>query len=675
MLLAGATVLPSIVFFAVHVVVHYRTDYENAVAATQATSSALSGLLDKELSSALAMLSTLATSRALAAGDLAAFHADAVAAARNHSAGWAIALADASGRVLLNTDRPFGPSVEARSDLSYMREALASGRPTISGVFVSRTIGKPAIAAYLPVLRDGKPVQVLAARLTLDNIEAMLRAQLLPEGAIAAAIDAQGTVVGRNLRHDEVAGKPANPAFVAAVRVAPEGHIELVSREGVPIVAVWTRSPLTGWTASISLPRARLTQPLVRDMTWLASTGLLALVLGLLAAALLARRIERPLARLAGDAALLDRGGEPERPESGIAEVDAVGAALAVAAQRRRRRDAERDAFEARQRLLLAELDHRVKNTLAGIQAIARQSLPAGAPRDAFIGRVQALAGAHAILSTAQWQGASLTRLVRAAVDAYGEGSDRIVVAGPEVVLSPKAAQAITLVLHELATNAAKYGALSTDAGRLTVEWQVPEDAERRLTLRWRERGGPPVQPPGRLGFGSRLITHTVRHDLDGTAVLRYPPDGLECDIAVPLGGFERRRPAAAAAARPAAASGEGEAGRRILVVEDSAWLAAELAALLGDAGYRVVGPAATLDEALALAERERLDGAVLDVNLDGTMVFPAAALLRRRAVPFVFLTGYGDSFAWPADFAEVPRLSKPLQPEPLLAALARAAA
>ncbi|MFO1057440.1 MAG: HWE histidine kinase domain-containing protein [Dongiaceae bacterium] len=674
MLLVAATVLPPIVFFAARIALDYRTDYDAAVGATQATSKALAGLLDRELSSALGMLSTLAASRALAGGDLAAFHDEAVAAARNHSPGWAIGLGDATGRLVLHTDRPFGASFEPRADLPYMKEVLASGRSMISGLFQSSILGQPVVAAYVPVLRDGKPVQVLAARLTLDNIAAILREQALPEGGIAAVIDAQGTIVGRNLRQAEVAGKPANPTFVAAVRAAPEGHIELVSREGVPIVVVWNRSPVSGWTASISMPKAQLTAPLIRDMVLLASTGLLALGLGLLAAVLLARRIERPLTRLAAAAALLDRGGQPEAPASGIAEVDGVGAALAGAAQRLRRRDAERDAFESRQRLLLAELDHRVKNTLAGIQAIARQSLPAGEPREAFIGRVQALAGAHAILGQAQWHGAALARLVGAAVDAYAEGPGRIAVAGPELVLGPKAAQALTLVLHELATNAAKYGALSTATGRLEVGWQVQEGAGRRLTLRWRERGGPPVRPPTRHGFGSRLITHTVRHDLEGAAELRYPAEGLECDIAVPLDGFERGRPADPAAVM-APAPARPEAGRRILVVEDSAWLAAELAALLGDAGYRVVGPVATLEEALAIAEREPLDGAVLDVNLDGKTVFPAAALLRRRGVPFVFLTGYGTSFPWPPEFAGVPRLSKPLQPAPLLAALSRAAA
>jgi two-component sensor histidine kinase len=675
-LLALVTILPPMAFGAMLIALDYRSDYEDAVARTQATSRVLSNLLDQELSSAIAALNTLAATRALRDGDLASFYEEAVAAARQHPEGFAIGLADSEGHTLLHTTRPFGAAFGPRSDLAYIRQVVDSGKPMISDVVVSSITRQPVVAAYIPVPRPGGPPYVLGARLTVDNLLAVLRQPHLPEGALAAAMDGSGTIVARTLRNAEVAGKKANPAFIAGVSRGLDGHLELTSREGVPILSVWARSPLTGWTASISLPRAQLTGPVVRDMLTLATGGLVALVLGLLGAALLARRIEGPLARLAADAAALDGGAMAGWSPAGIVEVDGAGAALAGAAQRLRRRDAERDAFEARQRLLLAELDHRVKNTLAGIQAIARQSLPAGAPKESFIGRVQALAGAHGILAQAQWHGASMARLVSAAVGPYCDEPDRLAMAGPDLVLSPKAAQAMTLVLHELATNAAKYGALSTSEGRLEIAWQVAGDGKRRLRLGWRESGGPPVEPPGRAGFGTRLITQTVAHDLDGKAELHYRPEGLRCDIDLPLAGIERSGPGGAAADRGPIAAGPGRiAGRRILVVEDSALLAAELAALLGEAGCQVVGPAATLSEALALAGREALDGAILDVDLDGQAVFPAAELLRRRAVPLVFVTGYGGSYAWPAAFAGAPRLPKPVQPEPLLAALASAAA
>jgi two-component sensor histidine kinase len=673
MLLVTATLLPPVIFGGGLILFHGRTDYDDAIGETQADSHALASVLDKELSSTLSVLDTLGASRTLRAGDLAAFYDEAVAVARQHPEGFAIALTDAAGNLLLHTGRPYAAPLALRSDQHYAEEALHTGRPVISDLFVSAIIGQPVVVAYVPVLREGGPSFVLSARLTLGNIVDILRQQPLAEEAVAWIMDGRGTIVARSLRNEEVAGRPADPALVAAARRAPQGHVELTSQEGVPIVAVWTRSPLTGWTASVSIPRAQLAAPLVSGMVALAIAGLLALMAGLLAAGLLARRIQRPLARLASDAALLDQGAEPGKPSTGINEIDGVGAALAAAAHRLRGRDAERDAFESRQRLLMAELDHRVKNTLAAIQAIARQSLPAGEPRDAFIGRVQALAAAHAILGEAQWQGASIARLVRAAVEAYADEADRLSLEGPELMLKPKAAQSINLVLHELATNAAKYGSLSTAAGRLEVAWQVREGEGRRLALAWRESGGPPVGPPSRQGFGSRLITHAVMHDLDGAAELRYPPEGLACDIEFPLAGLERVEPASPRG-KPAAEADDGRAtGRRILVAEDSAWLATELSSMLADAGFRVIGPAATLARALELAGREPLDGAVLDVNLDGQPVFPAAELLRRRAIPFVFLSGYGESYPWPPQFAGVPRLSKPLQPGPLLAALASA--
>lgn len=201
----------------------------------------------------------------------------------------------------------------------------------------------------------------------------------------------------------------------------------------------------------------------------------------------------------------------------------------------------ERHIAEERQALLTREVDHRAKNILAVVQAALRLT-----PKDdlesyahAIEGRVAALARAHTILAAGKWQPAALRELIEAELAAFQpcvvSGEHRVVIDGPALALLPGAVQALSMVLHELATNAAKYGALSTAAGRVLVCWRVDREAG-RLRLGWQERGGPRVtQPPTRRGFGSRVITTTVESQLGGTLDRIWSEDGLHCEIAVPL--------------------------------------------------------------------------------------------------------------------------------------------
>lgn len=199
----------------------------------------------------------------------------------------------------------------------------------------------------------------------------------------------------------------------------------------------------------------------------------------------------------------------------------------------------QRKQADARQRLLVNELNHRVKNALATVQAIAMQSLRgdevAPAARERFMDRLMALARANDVLIAESWEGASLQAVVAQVTTPYGSGAEeeRFEISGPPVHLSPNTATAMTLALHELATNAAKYGALSRPEGRVELNWQV-EAGTFRLT--WRERGGPPVRKPTRTGFGSRLIQRGLTAELKGEVAMEYAPEGLACTITAPLG-------------------------------------------------------------------------------------------------------------------------------------------
>jgi PAS domain S-box-containing protein len=198
----------------------------------------------------------------------------------------------------------------------------------------------------------------------------------------------------------------------------------------------------------------------------------------------------------------------------------------------------ERILAQQQQRLLLDELNHRVKNTLANVQAIAAQTLRAApdpaAFRHAFEARLMALSATHDLLTASTWTGASLTDVLLLELKPHGAGRYRL--EGPAVTLTSQETLTFGLVFHELATNAAKYGALSNPDGCVEVRWSVKRDGQPRLHLEWREHGGPAIsQAPERTGFGSRLIERSIRADLDGKAQIEWAAQGLVCRIDIRL--------------------------------------------------------------------------------------------------------------------------------------------
>jgi two-component sensor histidine kinase len=173
-------------------------------------------------------------------------------------------------------------------------------------------------------------------------------------------------------------------------------------------------------------------------------------------------------------------------------------------------------------------------NTLATVQSIAAQTLRGNdvpqRVRDAFEARLIALANAHNILTQENWEGAAIADIVRLALVPHAQ-PERFAFEGPPLRLSPRKALALTMGLHELATNAIKYGALSNSTGNIAVKWTVEESTPRKLNLKWMESGGPPVGPPGRKGFGSRLIERSLAHDFNGNAQIDFRAEGVICTI------------------------------------------------------------------------------------------------------------------------------------------------
>jgi PAS domain S-box-containing protein len=196
----------------------------------------------------------------------------------------------------------------------------------------------------------------------------------------------------------------------------------------------------------------------------------------------------------------------------------------------------ERRRAQEHQLLLINELNHRVKNTLSIVQAIAQQSLrdESISPRlrDAFEGRLTALSAAHSLLTSEKWQAASLKRLVADAISAVRGADDRVTITGPDLMLQPKTAVSLAMAIHELSTNAVKYGSLSVPTGHVSVGWETDEG---RLRLTWTEAGGPPVSRPARRGFGTRMIERALATELGGEVVIDFLPSGICCRLDAPL--------------------------------------------------------------------------------------------------------------------------------------------
>lgn len=196
----------------------------------------------------------------------------------------------------------------------------------------------------------------------------------------------------------------------------------------------------------------------------------------------------------------------------------------------------ERKRSEERQSLLLNELNHRVKNTLAIIQSIAHQTFSDKERRHVFEERLSALSSIHDLLTNERWEAADVCSLIAQATAPYAGPGDRFLVSGPALLVPPRVAVALSLALHELCTNATKYGALSVPDGRVGIEWRLSEGAAgRHLILDWREHGGPAVQAPGTRGFGSRLIERGLAADLEGSALLDFRAEGVHCRIEAKL--------------------------------------------------------------------------------------------------------------------------------------------
>lgn len=325
---------------------------------------------------------------------------------------------------------------------------------------------------------------------------------------------------------------------------------------------------------------------------------------------------------------------------------------------------AERQQAGARQELLIAELNHRVRNILGLIRGLIRQSQPSGGDVSDFVkvvdGRIHALARAHNQITDDHWGPAPLQALIDAESAAFIDGhQERIVTNGEAVFLNPQAYTTMALVLHELVTNSNKYGSLSVDTGRVSLDWSRTPVGD--LMIEWREIGGPPVSPPTRKGFGTTIIDRSVPYDLGGSSTIEYDPEGVRASFRIPARHLSEPRvaPGGATIKYPRPAVGHPQAvpeqllaGFDVLLVEDSLIIALDAEDIVNRLGAASATTSATVEGALEYLETQRPAVAMLDINLGDRTSYPIADRLHELNVPFLFATGYGEQ----ADLPEIHR-------------------
>jgi len=319
---------------------------------------------------------------------------------------------------------------------------------------------------------------------------------------------------------------------------------------------------------------------------------------------------------------------------------------------------------QRQQELMIAELNHRVKNILALIRSLSRQAKASSASLESYAQaleqRIAALAAAHDLAVSNTMQGVSLRNILETELKPYlTDDSTQVILAGPVTGLRADVAPMIALVMHEVVTNAAKYGALSTDEGVVRAHWTVSADG---LSFLWREIGGPRVAPPTRRGFGRSLIEQAIPYEFDGTVSLDYAPGGLVMSFTMPdntLVDMDEET-----STKIVGHIGEITRvanGRTALVVEDNIVLAMDMVDSLSRLGAETIDTSATVSEALRFIRRKQYDFALLDMNLRGKVSFDVAEALLARGIPFLFVTGYGATTPLPDSLNTVRILTKPL--------------
>ena len=391
---------------------------------------------------------------------------------------------------------------------------------------------------------EGAPLGVAVAYLDLDWLQAQLAEHSVAERNSLAVADRTGVVLARVPDPEQFVGTTFAPENRWLLTAPKPGTTEVTSRDGIRRVLGFF--PASTNASGLYVSAGASVVDGFATMRWIAIIAAIVVLGGVAIAMLLAFYtarvyIAKPVLTLIHTVSAWRKGDSSARTGMNDADGEICGAGQTLDAfmdELIANREA-RSKSEEERALLRDELEHRVKNLLATVQAIARQTFPkAGneAAMEAFSRRLFAIGEANKLLKQTNWQSTSLHAVAQTSVAPFtGSDGSRVRISGPQVIVRGNVALAISMALHELCTNAVKYGALSNNSGMVSIEWAFIEDASSdRFALLWKESGGPPVVPPEQSGFGSRIIKQALASQIGGTVEIFHEPSGIVCQVVAP---------------------------------------------------------------------------------------------------------------------------------------------
>jgi two-component sensor histidine kinase len=479
-LLVAGTTLPLIVFAAGIVFNNYQQERRNASQRVLETVRSIRLVLDAEMQRMTGALQVLALTGPLRNGDFEAFRPIAEGFLDQYRDGGVVLVADRAGHQLFSSVTSDTAHLPLRNNREIVERVFSTKRLQYSNLFVGAVKRQPIVTVEVPVLREGEVVYDISFSPPVEIFQGIINRQRPGEDWTISIFDGDGINFARAPNPQETIAKRASASLYAEMFRSNEATLQAVSLEGVPLITSFARSSVTGWIVAAGIAESSLVGPLWRKLAITSVIGGILLLTGLAFAVRMATTIARG---------------------------------------------------ETLHNLLIEELNHRVKNTLAILQAIAVQTFQSASKseRETFEGRLGALAEAHNLLSEEKWRGSGLEDVVGRALQPFVPNNpERVRMSGPPVPLPPRAAVIISMIVHEIATNAAKYGALSNETGTVRLDWEMIVDNGRsKLRWIWAESGGPPVSAPVKRGFGSRLIERSARDQLGGEATVDFLPRGV----------------------------------------------------------------------------------------------------------------------------------------------------
>jgi two-component sensor histidine kinase len=480
--------LPLIIFATGVVFNNYEKDRQEATKRVLETARGIRFTLDAEMRRMTGGLQVLALTNALRSGDFTNFGDMASGFLDQYGKDGVILVTSRTGQVLFSSMTPYASELPMRNNREIVERVFATGQPQYSSTFFGAVKQKLVLTDEVPVFRDNVVVYDVSFSPPLAMFQSIVEKQRPSADWTISIFDGDGIVFARTPNPEGTLGKRAASSLKNQASKTDEATLNSTSLEGEQLITAVARSPLTGWTVAAGISESSLVAPLWRNLAIASAVAGALLLTGLAFAVRMATTIARG---------------------------------------------------EMLHSLLIEELNHRVKNTLAIMQSIAVQTFRSATKdeREKFQGRLGALAEAHNLLSSEKWQGSGLKDVLDRVLQPYRINNlDRIRMAGPPVPLLPRPAVVMSMIVHEMATNAAKYGALSNDTGTVSIDWEVlNEDGVPKLRLIWTESGGPPVTAPVERGFGSRLIERSARDQLGGEANVEFRRRGVIYTITCPL--------------------------------------------------------------------------------------------------------------------------------------------